>query len=83
MYWSGEIAEKFADALYAKVVALPLRWHESHHSGETIQRMAKSPFGRVIEAIRDKDLTTLGAVKSCTRAGTGCGGCVPTPEPRL
>jgi ATP-binding cassette, subfamily B, bacterial len=36
------IREKFADALYAKALALPLRWHESHHSGETIQRMAKS-----------------------------------------
>jgi ATP-binding cassette, subfamily B, bacterial len=23
-------------------VSLPLRWHESHHSGETIQRMAKA-----------------------------------------
>ena len=36
------IREKFADTLYAKAVSLPLRWHESHHSGETIQRMAKA-----------------------------------------
>jgi len=27
--------------------------------------------------IRDGELTTVGQVKSCTRAGTGCGGCVP------
>ena len=36
------IREKFADALYAKAVALPLRWHESHHTGETIQRIGKA-----------------------------------------
>ena len=41
-FMAVRIREKFADALYAKAVALPLRWHESHHSGETIQRMAKS-----------------------------------------
>jgi NAD(P)H-dependent nitrite reductase large subunit/NAD(P)H-dependent nitrite reductase small subunit len=28
-------------------------------------------------AIRTKGLTTLGEVKSCTKAGTGCGGCIP------
>lgn len=33
--------------------------------------------GQICQAIRENDLTTLGAVKSCTRAGTGCGGCVP------
>jgi nitrite reductase (NADH) large subunit len=27
--------------------------------------------------IRDQKLTTLPQVKSCTRAGTGCGGCLP------
>lgn len=27
--------------------------------------------------IRDKGLTTLGEVKQCTKAGTGCGGCIP------
>jgi nitrite reductase (NADH) large subunit len=31
----------------------------------------------ICAAIRDKGLDTLDAVKSCTRAGTGCGGCVP------
>ena len=41
-FMAVRIREKFADALYAKAVALPLRWHENHHSGETIQRMAKS-----------------------------------------
>ena len=29
------------------------------------------------EAIEDRDLTTAGQVKSCTKAGTGCGGCMP------
>jgi nitrite reductase (NADH) large subunit len=33
--------------------------------------------GDICRAIRDRGLATLDAVKSCTRAGTGCGGCVP------
>ena len=33
--------------------------------------------GKILDAIRDQDLDTIGAVKDCTRAGTGCGGCLP------
>jgi nitrite reductase (NADH) large subunit len=33
--------------------------------------------GAVRLRIREDGLTTLGQVKACTRAGTGCGGCVP------
>ncbi len=33
--------------------------------------------GALCAAIRDKGLATIDAVKSATRAGTGCGGCVP------
>jgi nitrite reductase (NADH) large subunit len=33
--------------------------------------------GAICSAIRDQSLATVGAVKSCTRAGTGCGGCLP------
>ncbi len=33
--------------------------------------------GQICDAIRDQDLSTLGEVKSCTNAGTGCGGCIP------
>lgn len=33
--------------------------------------------GQLSAAIADKSLTTLGAVKECTKAGTGCGGCLP------
>jgi nitrite reductase (NADH) large subunit len=33
--------------------------------------------GQICQAIRDKGLTTLGELKLCTKAGTGCGGCVP------
>jgi nitrite reductase (NADH) large subunit len=33
--------------------------------------------GTVRRSIREKGLATLGEVKACTRAGTGCGGCVP------
>jgi nitrite reductase (NADH) large subunit len=33
--------------------------------------------GAICSAIRDQKLTAIGAVKSCTRAGTTCGSCVP------
>jgi nitrite reductase (NADH) large subunit len=33
--------------------------------------------GQILAALKEQGLTTLGEVKSCTRAGTGCGGCVP------
>ena len=33
--------------------------------------------GAIRAAVRDDGLTTVAAVKACTRAGTGCGGCVP------
>jgi nitrite reductase (NADH) large subunit len=32
--------------------------------------------GTICGAIRDQKLTAVGAVKSCTKAGTGCGSCV-------
>src|SRR5262249_30239395 len=31
----------------------------------------------ICSAIRDKGIDTLDALKACTKAGTGCGGCVP------
>jgi nitrite reductase (NADH) large subunit len=33
--------------------------------------------GEICSAIRDQKLTAVGAVKSCTKAGTTCGSCVP------
>jgi nitrite reductase (NADH) large subunit len=33
--------------------------------------------GQIRAAIVASELTTVGGVKACTRAGTGCGGCVP------
>lgn len=33
--------------------------------------------GDVVTAVKDGTCTSLGEVKSCTKAGTGCGGCVP------
>ena len=33
--------------------------------------------GAICSAIRDQELCTVDAVKKCTKAGTGCGGCVP------
>ncbi len=32
---------------------------------------------QVCSAIRDQGLTTMAEIKSCTKAGTGCGGCIP------
>ena len=33
--------------------------------------------GEICAAIREQGLSTVGAVKDCTAAGTGCGGCLP------
>jgi len=33
--------------------------------------------GQICSAIREQNLTSVDAVKACTRAGTGCGGCLP------
>ena len=33
--------------------------------------------GAIRQAIRDGSLTTVAQIKECTRAGTGCGGCLP------
>jgi nitrite reductase (NADH) large subunit len=33
--------------------------------------------GQICSAIQDNNFTDIGAVKKCTTAGTGCGGCVP------
>ncbi|MBW4495839.1 MAG: nitrite reductase large subunit NirB [Oscillatoria princeps RMCB-10] len=33
--------------------------------------------GQICDAIREHSLTDVASVKKCTKAGTGCGGCVP------
>jgi nitrite reductase (NADH) large subunit len=33
--------------------------------------------GAICGAVRDQELDGVGGIKSCTRAGTGCGSCVP------
>ncbi len=33
--------------------------------------------GQICDAIRDKNLCSVDEVKACTRAGSGCGGCLP------
>ena len=33
---------RFADALYHRLLTLPIAWHARHHSGEIIQRMGRS-----------------------------------------
>jgi nitrite reductase (NADH) large subunit len=34
-------------------------------------------YGEICSAIQKQGLTTIGQVKHCTQAGTGCGGCLP------
>lgn len=34
--------ERLADALFARLLSLPLRWHEQHHSGDTLHRLQKT-----------------------------------------
>src|SRR5204862_482514 len=36
------VRERFADALHVKALALPVRWHEQHHSGDTLHRMSRA-----------------------------------------
>src|SRR5947209_627448 len=36
------VREKFADALHVKALSLPVRWHERHHSGDTLHRMTRA-----------------------------------------
>ena len=33
--------------------------------------------GDVVKAVKDGTCKSIGDVKSCTKAGTGCGGCMP------
>src|SRR5712671_451647 len=36
------VRERFADSLHAKALALPVRWHEQRHSGDTLHRMTRA-----------------------------------------
>ena len=36
------VQQRFAERLYATTTALPLGWHEQHHSGETIENVQKA-----------------------------------------
>jgi len=36
------IRQKFTDALYARLMRLPMSWHDRHHSGEVQQRVSQS-----------------------------------------
>lgn len=39
---AARVRNRFADTLYARIVALPMRWHETHHSSETLHRVDRS-----------------------------------------
>ncbi|WP_207484776.1 ABC transporter ATP-binding protein [Arenibaculum pallidiluteum] len=41
-FTSLRIRERFADTVYGKLMRLPMQWHETHHSGETISRVGKA-----------------------------------------
>ena len=41
--WLGfVIFKRFVDSLYCKITEMPLRWHQDHHSGDTINRVNKA-----------------------------------------
>ena len=40
-------------------------------------RATASSESQIRDAVRSKGLTTVAQVKTCTKAGTGCGGCLP------
>jgi ATP-binding cassette, subfamily B, bacterial len=42
------VSKNFLDELYHKVLNLPVKWHQDHHSGSTISRLRKAH-----EALRD------------------------------
>ena len=60
-------------------------WVEAGHGRRrrtcpTMPRSARataSARAQIRDAIREKGLSTVAEVKACTRAGTGCGGCLP------
>jgi ABC-type multidrug transport system fused ATPase/permease subunit len=37
-----EVRSNLADGIYARLSRLPLAWHETHHSGETVHRVDKT-----------------------------------------
>lgn len=43
-----ELSRNFLDELYHKLLHLPVKWHQDHHSGSTINRLRKA-----YEALRD------------------------------
>lgn len=44
--WERRVAlyarERLADSLFARLMSLPLRWHEQRHSGDTLHRLQKT-----------------------------------------
>jgi nitrite reductase (NADH) large subunit len=45
--------------------------------GATICSCHNVTKGAICSAVEDEELADVGAIKGCTRAGTGCGSCVP------
>jgi len=42
------VRERFADSLHAKALALPVRWHEPRHSGDTLHRMTRATMSTTL-----------------------------------
>ncbi len=51
------------------------RWAAGLSSDLFVQQSVTK--GAICSAIRDQNLDSVAAVKSCTKAGAGCGGCLP------
>jgi nitrite reductase (NADH) large subunit len=45
--------------------------------GEQVCSCNNVSLGEIASAIAERKLESVGGIKACTRAGTGCGGCIP------
>ena len=65
--------------LLLPVLAVHQRWERSTRMADEAQVCSCNNVskGQICAAIREHNLDSVAAVKQCTRAGTGCGGCVP------
>lgn len=64
-------------ALVVAPAVTPLALNNGRSDGELICSCHQVTRGTICSAISEQGLGTLAQVKECTRAGTGCGGCLP------
>jgi nitrite reductase (NADH) large subunit len=73
----GEIPERTHEALFGPGAATDEASAAALGDETQICSCNNVSKGAICAAIREQELCTVGGVKACTRAGTGCGGCLP------